>query len=47
MNAGGYMINGPQDVAIISGMGYFDYVAPPSPIKPHKGEITAAWKAPV
>jgi len=47
MNAGGYMINGPQDIAIINGMGYFDYVAPPSPIKPHKGELTAAWKTPV
>lgn len=45
MNATGYMINGPQDIAIISAMGYFDYVAPQSAIKPQKGELTVPWKA--
>jgi aryl-alcohol dehydrogenase-like predicted oxidoreductase len=36
---------GPQDIKHISSAGYFDYVAASSPIKPHKGELTAAWKA--
>lgn len=45
MNPGRYMIKGPQDISIINSMGYFDYVAPPSAIKPHKGDLNVAWKA--
>ena len=40
----GYSAQGPQDIFHLSGLGYFDYVAPPKAIKPHKGEINAAWK---
>jgi hypothetical protein len=29
--------NGPQDVGFTAGMGHFDYVTPPQPIKAHKG----------
>jgi hypothetical protein len=46
INTAGCMIQGPQDISILSDMGHFDYVAPPSAIRPHKGELTAAWKAP-
>jgi hypothetical protein len=46
MNMAGTMIHGPQDITILSGMGYFDYVAPPKAIKPHQGDPTAPWQAP-
>lgn len=37
INMAGYAPQGPQDVSFLSGMGYFDNVAPPAAIKPHKG----------
>ncbi|KAK6068446.1 norsolorinic acid reductase [Seiridium cupressi] len=37
----GGMIRGPQDINVLTMMGYFDYVAPQKAILPHKGEITA------
>ncbi|KAK8075135.1 aldo/keto reductase [Apiospora hydei] len=46
LNSNGTMVKGPQDVTLLAGMGHFDYVASPSAVKPHKGELTAAWKAP-
>ena len=36
---------GPQDIKIISSLGHFDYVAPQTAIKPHRGDIAASWKA--
>jgi len=41
----GFVPQGPQDASILGAMGHFDYVAPPTAIKPHQGELTAAWKA--
>ena len=35
---------GPQDIGIIRGLGYFDYVAPQTATKPHTGAIDAVWK---
>lgn len=46
LNSNGTMVKGPQDVTLSAGMGYFDYVVSPSAIKPHKGALTAVWKAP-
>ncbi|KAK7962616.1 aldo/keto reductase [Apiospora aurea] len=46
LNSNSTMVKGPQDVTLLAGMGHFDYVASPSAVKPHKGELTAAWKAP-
>lgn len=40
------MIQGPQDINIITIMGHFDYVAPAKAIKPHRGDLTAPWQAP-
>lgn len=45
LNMAGFAPQGPQHVSFLSGLGHFDYVAPPTAIKPHQGEITAAWKA--
>ncbi|KAF2468599.1 aryl-alcohol dehydrogenase [Lindgomyces ingoldianus] len=45
INMAGYAPQGPQDATFLAGMGYFDYVAPQAAIKPHPGELTAAWKA--
>ncbi|EMR70982.1 putative norsolorinic acid reductase protein [Eutypa lata UCREL1] len=44
MSLGGSMIQGPQDINILSLMGHFDYVAPSKAIKPHKGDLTTPWK---
>ncbi|KAK6859836.1 sterigmatocystin biosynthesis dehydrogenase stcV [Apiospora arundinis] len=46
LNSNGAMVKGPQDVTLSAGVGYFDYVASPSAVKPHKGDLTAAWIAP-
>jgi hypothetical protein len=46
MSLTGNMIQGPQDINILTQMGYFDYVAPKKAIKAHKGELTALWQAP-
>ncbi|KAK8008944.1 sterigmatocystin biosynthesis dehydrogenase stcV [Apiospora marii] len=46
LNSNGDMVKGPQDVTLLAGMGHFDYVASPAAIKPHKGDLTVAWKAP-
>ncbi|KAI1353284.1 aryl-alcohol dehydrogenase [Xylaria sp. FL0043] len=45
MSSTGSMIRGPQDINIISLLGYFDYVAPAKAVKPHKGDLTAPWQA--
>jgi hypothetical protein len=45
INMAGVVPEGPQDVSLLRSMGHFDYVAPPSAIKAHQGELTAAWKA--
>ena len=45
INMAGSAPQGPQDVSVLGFLGHFDYVAPSTAIKPHKGEITAAWKA--
>ncbi|KAL1967373.1 hypothetical protein VTN77DRAFT_3157 [Rasamsonia byssochlamydoides] len=37
LNMAGYAPQGPQDVSFLSSMGHFDYVAPQTAIKPHKG----------
>lgn len=47
LKSNGNMVKGPQDVTLLAGMGHFDYVASPTSVKSHKGELTAAWKAPV
>lgn len=46
LNSNGNMVKGPQDVTLLVGMGHFDYIASPDAVKPHKGELTAAWNAP-
>lgn len=46
INMARHMIEGPQHVTIMHDLGYFDYVAPPTAIKPHQGEVTAPWQAP-
>ncbi|KAH8160515.1 hypothetical protein CIB48_g7730 [Xylaria polymorpha] len=46
MSLTGSMIQGPQDINIITIMGHFDYVAPAKAIKPHRGDLTAPWQAP-
>lgn len=45
INMAGSAPQGPHDVSVLGFLGHFDYVAPSTAIKPHKGEITAAWKA--
>lgn len=45
INMAGAVPQGPQDASFLTGMGYFDYIAPPTATKPHQGEINAAWKA--
>lgn len=35
---------GPEDVIPGLSLGQFDYVAPQTAIKPHKGDINVAWK---
>jgi hypothetical protein len=35
---------GPQDATILTSLGYFDYTQGPQPIKPHQGELGAAWQ---
>ncbi|KAK2837027.1 hypothetical protein FQN49_006481 [Arthroderma sp. PD_2] len=41
----GGMAEGPQNIGHLKHLGYFDHVAAPKAIKPHKGVLTAAWKA--
>lgn len=44
LNVAGFAPEGPQHVSILTGLGHFDYVAPPAAIKPHKGDLSAPWK---
>ena len=44
INMAGFAPQGPQHVSFLNGLGHFDYVAAPTAIKPHQGELTAAWK---
>lgn len=41
----GSAAKGPQDISVLASLGYFDYVEPPHPTKPHRGELNVAWKA--
>lgn len=45
MSLTGSMIRGPQDINILALLGHFDYVAPTSAVKPHKGDLTTPWQA--
>ncbi|KAJ3575524.1 hypothetical protein NPX13_g4003 [Xylaria arbuscula] len=45
MSLTGSMIRGPQDINILALLGHFDYVSPTNAVKPHKGDLTAAWQA--
>jgi hypothetical protein len=36
---------GPQDISVLGMIGHFDYVAPPTAIKPHKEGVAAVRKA--
>lgn len=40
----GKVPTGPQDINIVRTLGHYDYVAPQTAIKPHKGALDAAWK---
>ncbi|KAF2201582.1 aryl-alcohol dehydrogenase [Delitschia confertaspora ATCC 74209] len=40
----GQPVEGPQHIAFLNGLGYFDYVAGTKATKPHGGELTAAWR---
>lgn len=44
VNFTGKAAMGPEDVIPGLSLGHFDYVAPQSAIKAHKGNINAAWK---
>ena len=44
INRANTLTEGPQNISFLSALGYFDYVAGKKQVKPHKGELTAAWK---
>ena len=44
INKAGTAPKGSQDATILASMGYFDYIEPVHPYKPHKGELNAPWK---
>lgn len=41
----GFAPEGPQHVEILKHLGHFDYVAGPTAIKPHQGQLDAPWTA--
>ena len=45
INPAGFAPQGPQHASFLKGLGHFDYVATPTAIKPHEGELSTAWKS--